>query len=533
MRYFIYCRKSSEAEDRQVLSIESQRTELERTFSGHSNVEIIGVIEECFSAKSPGRTAFNEMLSRIERGEADGIIAWHPDRLARNSIDGGRIIYFLDRNFLKDIKFSTFTFENNPQGKFMLSIIFGYSKYYVDSLSENVKRGNRTKAAKGWRPNLAPIGYLNDQLTSTIIKDPERFDLVRRMFDLVLSGVHSPKQVCEIARDEWGFRTLKRKRRGGRPISLSAVYKILKNPFYAGVLLWSGKTYQGAHEPVVTIDEFERVQSLLRRPEKARPHKHFFAFTGTIRCGECGLLVTAENKINRYGSQYTYYHCSKRRIGYRCGQKSITVEDLETQIGRFLERLTLPSSLHTWALGELEKGRQTDKAVEDLRQSSMKKARADNHRALANLTSLRVHDQITDEEFISERRKLEQEELRLAQNDARQETETLLEPASALISFSNRAIDWFRHGTHADKRQILNCVGSNLVLTNKILSIEATKPFRCMTEIDNFPNLCAAVQNIRTLYAERDPEMLRILHCIKQLETTYGNPSVGARSLAA
>src|SRR5262249_35405682 len=145
---------------------------------------------------------FNAMLARIERGEADGVIAWHPDRLARNSMDGGRIIYMLDQMRIKDLKFSTFSFENNSQGKFMLSIIFGYSKYYVDNLSENVKRGNRAKAERGWRPNHAPLGYRNDRASSTIVKDPERFPLIRRMFDLLLTGI-SPSQICKIARYEW------------------------------------------------------------------------------------------------------------------------------------------------------------------------------------------------------------------------------------------------------------------------------------------------------------------------------------------
>jgi DNA invertase Pin-like site-specific DNA recombinase len=159
MRYFIYCRKSSEAEDRQVASIESQLTTLKRTFGDRPDIEIVQIYEEAFSAKAPGRVQFGEMLSRIEKGQAEGIIAWAPDRLARNSIDGGSIIYMLDRGLIRDLKFATYTFENNSQGKFMLQIMFGQSKYYSDALSDNVKRGNRTKIEKGWRPGNAPIGY--------------------------------------------------------------------------------------------------------------------------------------------------------------------------------------------------------------------------------------------------------------------------------------------------------------------------------------------------------------------------------------
>src|SRR5579885_1507870 len=190
MKYVVYCRKSSEEEDRQIQSIDSQQRELARLFGAQDVIDIVDTLKEAQSAMTVGRPVFNDALDRIERGEAEGLIAWAPDRLARNSVDGGRVIYLLDTGKLKDLKFATFTFENTPSGKFMLSILFGQSKYYSDALSENVRRGIRTKLENGWLPNMAKTGYLNDPATRTIVPDPERFPLVREMWELMLSGAY-------------------------------------------------------------------------------------------------------------------------------------------------------------------------------------------------------------------------------------------------------------------------------------------------------------------------------------------------------
>jgi len=140
IKYFIYCRKSTEEEERQILSIEAQLTEL-REFARKEGLFIVREFTESQTAKEPGRSIFNEILSRIEKGEANGILAWNPDRLARNSIDGGRIIYLVDTDKIKSLKFPTFWFEPTPQGKFMLSVAFGQAKYYTDNLRENILRG--------------------------------------------------------------------------------------------------------------------------------------------------------------------------------------------------------------------------------------------------------------------------------------------------------------------------------------------------------------------------------------------------------
>ena len=155
-KFFLYARKSTDVEDKQVLSIDAQLTEL-REYAKRENIEISAEYIEKQSAKVPGRPIFNKMMKEIETFGGN-ILAWNPDRLARNSVDGGKVIYLLDTGKLASIKFPTFWCDNTGQGKFMLNMAFGQSKYYVDSLSENTKRGLRQKVRMGIFPSQAPIG---------------------------------------------------------------------------------------------------------------------------------------------------------------------------------------------------------------------------------------------------------------------------------------------------------------------------------------------------------------------------------------
>ncbi len=340
------------------------------------------------------------------------------------------------------------------------------------------------------QPNLAPLGYLNDPATKTTVVDPVHFPLIRRMFELMLTDAYSPREIALMARDDWGFCTPRRRKIGGGPLAMSSIYKILGNPFYAGLILWGGQIYPGKHTPVVTPSEFERVRQILQQPGRPRPQKHSFAFTGMIRCGSCNRMVTAEHKTNRYGSRYIYYHCSKRPLGPRCTEPVIDLAALEMQILTFLRSLRIDDQIGKW-VGQALHGQQDQlRQTEEARKRSLQAALSETQSQRSELTDLRLRMLITDAEFVERRANLQKEALRLEEKIAQPDGfENLIEPLEAVISFSNYAADLFETADARTKRLILKIAGSNLTLAGRKLSIQTAKPFLPLLEMATCPNL--------------------------------------------
>lgn len=521
MKYFIYCRKSQEAEDRQIMSLESQTDEVQRIIGSDDSIEIVDTYTEAFSAKQPGRPLFNEMIKRIEKGHAEGIISWHPDRLARNSMDGGQIIYLLDQGKLTDLKFANYSFENSSQGKFMLSIMFGQSKYYVDNLSENVKRGQRTKLKNGWKPNMAPIGYKNCPETKTILPDKEHFKAVRNIFELLLSGGHSVLSIHRIVCDEWGYTTPQHKTKGGKKPAVSTLYKMLSNPFYAGFILWNGQIYEGKHKPVVSKHEFEQTQVLISGETKVKPKKHAFAYAGLLRCGACGLSVTAEYKRKPSGRVYTYYHCTRVHRTPKCTQPSIEVRQLESQIAEFMKQLSIVEPVFDWLAKQLSQFNGGLKSEQVAISEKHALAVSDYEKQISNLTDLRLRDVITDDEFTNKRKNL-QISIASAREKAeisRKEKPTF-EPLKILSTFNARAVKYFSAADACMKRKLLKILCSNPTLKDKKVFLEARYPFTEMLSAAGVPRLCRKVENVRTI-----PRKLTKAQ-VKRLTTLARDPEV-------
>src|SRR3989338_3161266 len=235
-KFFIYTRKSTDDKDRQVRSISDKLAEL-KELALKEQLEVADVFVEKQTAKIPGRHVFNEMIERMEKGEASGILAWHPDRLARNSVDGGKIICLVDTGVISEMKFPTFWFDPTPQGKFMLSIAFSQSKYYVDNLSENIKRGHRNKVKDGIWPQMSPLGYVNVK-GKGIAPDVVNAPLIKKTFEAYATGNFTLRQL----RDK--FNELGLKRKSGKELAVSNYQQILKNPIYTGLMRYNGEIHE-------------------------------------------------------------------------------------------------------------------------------------------------------------------------------------------------------------------------------------------------------------------------------------------------
>ena len=472
MKYILYARKSTESEERQILSIEAQLAEL-REFAAKEKLEIVASLCEAQTAKEPGRTKFAEMLSFLQAGKADGIISWHPDRLARNSIDGGQIVYLLDIGKIKDLKFPTFWFENTPQGKFMLSIAFGQSKYYVDNLSENIRRGHRAKLRRGVYPGFAPLGYINNHRTRDIDIDPEKAPLVRKGFELYATGKYTLKQVARALKD-LGLRSYK-----GNVLSVSCVQRFLQNNFYYGLFEFKGETYQGTHEPVILKKLFDTCQEVMksRGHIQTRKAEKTFPFRGLLTCGECGCAITAETQKG-----HNYYRCTKKRE--KCLQKYVREEMLAEQVNSFLQKVSLSSQESEKVLRELEKDEQKAKSKSSAIIQSLKSELVEVEARLNKLLSAYLDEIVSEGEYLAQKQKMldRKAELKEKITDIENGIVSWLEPARAFVKSLNQAQNLLQSGDKAEMTTFLKQIGSNHILFDKSFSFSPKKPFQILCE---------------------------------------------------
>lgn len=346
VRYCLYARKSSEDDERQALSIDSQIKEMS-VLAEHLGINVVEVRTESHSAKYSGqRPVFNLLIQDIRNGMFDGILTWENDRISRNAGDLGSIVDLIDSGKLREIRTHSQSFTNTPNDKFLLMILGSQAKLENDNRGINVKRGMKTKCEMGFRPNMTPIGYMNDHYSGKGQKrafiDKKRAPFIIEAFERVAKGASGRDIHTWLA--EVGFRGKK-----GKIMTLSMVYRMLNNPYYCGIFefpIGSGKWYKGAYKPLISRELFEAVQTKMTVAPKSKPGTKQFTYTKleNLRCGSCDSGITAQEKYKqtkKYGVQrYVYYHCTQSR-NFDCSESYLREEKLTEAFIGLLANITV------------------------------------------------------------------------------------------------------------------------------------------------------------------------------------------------
>ena len=341
-KYVLYARKSTESEERQILSIDSQIKEMLQ-LAEREGLEIVSMKRESHSAKETGcRPIFNEIIDEIHSEKYNGILTWAPDRISRNAGDLGKIVDLMDAGKLMEVRTFGQTFSNNPNEKFLLMILGSQAKLENDNRGINVKRGLRTRCEMGLWPGIAPAGYLNQKRMDRrcqVIIDPERAPIIKQMFEKMAYEQWSGRKIYHWLRFELNFKSV-----GNHNMALSNVYRNLQNTFYYGVFEYpkgSGNWYQGKHTPIIDKELFDKVQEQLKRDNIVRQSKEF-AFTKLMKCGICGSGISAEEKYKLLkdgtSAKYIYYGCSRARDRH-CKNQYLREEDLATQLIKLMNKV--------------------------------------------------------------------------------------------------------------------------------------------------------------------------------------------------
>jgi len=484
-------------------------------------LNVVGILREAGSAHVTDRKIFNEMILRIMRGEANGIIVWDESRIARNAADGGMVINMFDIKKLEEIRKPGKTYRNTPDDKFFLNLIFGMSKKESDDKGVNVRRGLATKADKGWLPAGAKPGYMNDKFaekgSKTWLTDPVRFPLIRKCWDLLLTGAYNPPMILRKLNNEWGYRSPQQKKQGNKPMARSKIYRLFQDPFYYGYFEYpsgSSKWHKGKHQAMITEDEFNKAQLILgSRKGLQKPKTREFAYNGgLIECGECHGGVTCEEKwrircdcgykfstintdkcpecgirvseMKNKVIHYIYLHCTKR-VDLNCSQKSIRLEKFEPQMEAVLGGIKISERFKNWALKYLNE--LNDKETADRRAVSTNVEEAIKliDSQLDNLTSYMISPQNKDGSILST------EEFKTKKLSLLKEKETLIEQRSGIdtrmtnwmdvvadsFDFAISAKKKFETATKMEKRELFFRFGSKLFLKDGLLDPFLEKPF--------------------------------------------------------
>ena len=351
LRYVLYARKSSEDAEAQAKSLPDQIADCQK-YARDNGLNIVETIQESKSAKKSGnRPLFTQMIKDIERGKYDGILAWNPDRLARNSLESGMIVDMIDNGIIKDLKFPTHVFSNDSSGKLLLNITFAMAKQYSEHLSESVQRGVDSSFEQGKSGGIPKWGYNRNDMTGLYEPD-DNFPYIQRGWEMMIEG-YTRNEIVKYWNEHNVHRMTKltRKNKHIRRIDITEnmTTKIFHDPFYYGLLVQGGRVIDLREvnpnfKPMITEEQYNEAQEMT----KSRTRKNvtipissgkrvFLPFRHLIFCKECGSPMIVCRSKGRNGLYYVNARCDNKECPRE--HSSCRIKPILEQIYEDLDRL--------------------------------------------------------------------------------------------------------------------------------------------------------------------------------------------------
>ncbi|MDP9249724.1 MAG: recombinase family protein [bacterium] len=506
-----YNRKSQDSEDKQVLSIPSQREEAQKLKNSLGVVDMVSY-EDTKSAKTPRfRNQFSNMMDDLKTGKRDAILCWKLDRLARNMDEGGEIIDLLQRGIIKAIITPYKTYFPN-ENALLMAIEFGSANQFSRDLSVNVKRGQDKKARMGIPHGLAAIGFINDKSEEKgnrrWLVDAARFPIIKEIFKLYLTGQYSGGQMYDWALKA-ALTTPKHKRNGGKPITPSRIYKILKDTTYAGFFYQGGQRYEldKTLPRIITEEEHYKVLRMLsgRNIPKTQIHqspysgfilspkkefigsdfkyqvicecKYKFSYINKTNCSKCGIEI---NKITdpKYLEYEYYYNVSlkKKKLPIKC----LRDKEVTKFLTEFSEKFTLSPALAKWSRKYIHELRDAEVESNLIIAEGQKERLETLEKKKENYRGLLAEGMIEREEYEHDIRKINSEIEKIKDNSKK--SPNWLQEAEKIVDLGLELKKIIKNGSVAAKREILSKLGSNLIWDEKELFISNTKPIQILID---------------------------------------------------
>ncbi len=487
MKYFIYCRKSSEEDTKQAQSLETQEHIL-LDYVRRNNLQVVDIIKESKSAKTPGnRPLFLKMLERIKSGEATGVLVAHIDRLSRNGMESAAIMSLLESGVLEGVFTPNRVFSSVTDMLYMdFDLVF--AAHYSRNLSIRVKEGNATKLRNGERPGKAPFGYVNKD--RKIYPHPTNAHFITKAFQEYSTGNYSLKELTNFLCEK-GLRSI-----GGKKIGISGIHQFLTNPFYYGFIKYGNFFGKGIHEPLVSKKTWDKVQEVLHRGNKPRQQKHDFLFRPYITCANCGCRLTATLSKKKY----PYYYCTNGKKRCEEHKKYLSEEKMLDLVATSLQDITLDKGLMDLAfdlyIEDLKNKEGSSISQKEIIQQDLEKL----DKKIGRLIDLRIEENIEEATFKEKHTKLLKEKVDLELMMSQVKEENLEITLELLEEYKNRSCS-FQEMIRCDdfqvKRDLLNSALSNLCIGNqKVLSKQYKLPYSLNAKVPKNPDLSTLLPDL-------------------------------------